>query len=211
MDAGDPYSLVDRLSNIFTIVTDEPINMCWVIWSHDGFRSAHDTHLAYVLTRQAAFIQHGHFVKISDLTAGQLAIAWKNSQALWHEEKSRGRMVNALTYFYYAWHSPYIEQICLNLAITLEVLFASHSQSETTHQLAFNISRFLHSDPKNRQDTYQRIRKFYSVRSAIVHGGIPHDDRIIDITVEVFHMTAGILRDILLNEHLAQTFNEEPR
>jgi hypothetical protein len=211
LDVGDPYSLADRLSNIFTIITGKPVGMCRVIWSSDNFRSAAGTDRVYVLIRQSEFIEGDSAAKISDSSAGELATAWNISQALWEKEKARGRMANALVFYYYAWRSSYIEQICLNLAITLEVLFAPHSESETTHQLAFNVSRFLASDLEGRERIYQMIRKFYRIRSAIVHGGIRDDNRIIDITVGVFRVTTGILKKILLNERLAQTFHEEPK
>ena len=62
-----------------------------------------------------------------------LAQAWRRSDQMWRERQTGSRVINALTFFSYAWHAHYLEQVCLNLAIALECLFAPHSHSETTH------------------------------------------------------------------------------
>jgi hypothetical protein len=205
---GDPYSLFDRLCNVVAIITSQPISLCRVIESSDGFRSCEDTHIVYTYGGQTEFLTDSN-KPIDDDRATEICKAWAISQRAWETEKSRGRLANAQTYFYYAWRSPYIEPICLNLAIVLEVLFAPHSQSEVSHQISFNVSKFVGKTEHEREQIYKAMKKFYNFRSTIVHGGIPSDEKFIDITVEVFHLCSNILRTILINEKIALAFEDE--
>jgi hypothetical protein len=61
----------------------------------------------------------------------QIIAAWKTASTMWEKHKSAGRINSALTFFYYAWRSPYLEQCCLNLAVCLELLFTPHSQGDS--------------------------------------------------------------------------------
>jgi hypothetical protein len=205
---GDPYSLFDRLCNVVAIITSQPISLCRVIESSDGFRSCEDTHIVYQYGGQTEFLMNSDKPIDNDRVA-EICKAWRISQKFWEMEKSRGRLVNAQTYFYYAWRSPYIEPICLNLAIVLEVLFAPHSQGEVSHQISFNVSRFVGTTKDEREQIYKKMKKFYNIRSSIVHGGIPDDGKVIDITVDVFQLCSDILRTILLDESIASTFDNE--
>lgn len=51
-----------------------------------------------------------------------------------------------------------------------EAMFASSTQ-ELSHQLAERAAAFLVDDPESRLEIYRRIKKAYSVRSQVVHGG----------------------------------------
>lgn len=208
LDFGEAFSTVDRLSNILTVVSGEPVSMCRVMWSFDNFYQSASTDVVHVLRGQSDFLSTG-WVSVTDQLASDIATAWSITQQLWEKDKSQGRIANALAFFYTSWRSHYIEHICLNLAVAVEMLFAPHSQSETTHQIAFNVSRFLSELPSERERLYYLTKRFYSVRSSIIHGGIPRDDKIIDVTVEMFRLTTSALRRIFLDKHLAATFNDD--
>ncbi|UCC28958.1 MAG: hypothetical protein JSU86_12230 [Phycisphaerales bacterium] len=210
LDFGDPYSLVDRFSNVLAVLTGQPVSMCRVIWSTDGFASATGTSLVYVSVRQTEFLQKT-WPSMCAALAQDIAVAWRTQQAEWERKKSRGRLANALVYFYYAWRSHYADQICLNLAIVLEILFAPHSYSETTHQISFNVARFCGESAADRERLYQFVKEFYRVRSQIVHGGRPNEDKLIDAIIEAFPLVAGVLKRILLDQSVADEFANDTR
>jgi hypothetical protein len=209
LEYGEPFSRVERICNLITVLTKAPVGMWRVLISRDDFRSAPSASTVEYSVGQTEFLNASGFVPITDETAGELQTAWEVSDELWRVQKSRGRFANALMFFYSAWKSHYMEHICLNLAIALEVLFAPHSQGEVSHQIAFNISRFMSKDAAERERIYRMTRKFYSVRSAIVHGGLPDDDKTIDITVPMFATAADVLRRIALDRDLAKTIDDE--
>jgi Apea-like HEPN len=208
LDAGDPYSLADRVANLIVVACSEAISWSRVIWSSDDFQTADGTLEIHGGGTQTDFLQPNSIVIDQD-TAGAVQHMWGTIEPMWAAEKSAGRLTSALVYFYYAWRAHYVEQMCLNLAVTLEVLFAPHSQSEATHQLCFNLCRFAGATPADREDLYKRAKKFYGVRSAIVHGGLPSDEDIIPVTTDVFHLTASLLRRILTDAKTAATFNSQ--
>jgi hypothetical protein len=208
LDFGNPYSILDRLCNVIAIVLSQPIAMCRAIESNDDFDTCEDTHLIYTYSPQTEWILTGG-LSINEQSIIEIRKAWQVSQECWEKGMSQSRIVNALTYFYYAWRSYDIEQTCINLAIVLELLFAPHSQTEISHQISFYTSRFLGQKAEDRKDIYDLVKKFYNIRSSIIHGGIPTDGKIIDITVEAFQLCTTILKRILLDENLASTFNSD--
>jgi hypothetical protein len=95
------------------------------------------------------------------------------------------------------------------LAVALETLFAPHSYSETTHQLAFNLARFHGKDRGDREQIYRLTKKFYGIRSSIVHGGLPDDGAVADLTVDMFHLMAAVFRRALVSPDLAVSLNTD--
>ena len=97
----------------------------------------------------------------------------------------------------------------MNLAITLESLFAPHISGETTHQIAFNVSHFIEGTPEYKAEPYKRVKDFYRLRSAVVHGGIPDDSTLYEVVAQVFELVRAILGRILLDATLAAKFEDE--
>lgn len=128
---------------------------------------------------------------------------------MWEKEKSQGRLSNALTYYYYSWNSPYLEPICINLAVVFELLFAPHSVSEISHQISYNVAHFVAKDSKKREKIYRLMNKFYDKRSSILHGGLPSTDKLVHPTTEAFKLCSKILRNILVDKELIKIFNSE--
>lgn len=207
-DTADPLSLINRLCNVVTVITRSPVGMCRAMYSRNDFATLPETDLLFSLVGQTEFLNKP-WRSITPEIATQLIASWLILEKLWCKKKSEGRIANALLYFYLAWRSHHIEHICLNLAICLEMLFAPHSNTETTHQIAFNVSRFLASEPSKREAIYTTVKTFYAARSAIVHGGIPNPNRVIDVTVEMFPIILDILHKIVVSEHLAKIFDNE--
>jgi hypothetical protein len=208
LDFVDSYSLAERFSNALVVTSAYPLTWSRVIWSLDDFGSAEGTAETHYAGYQTDFLERGS-LEITPASLGVLRAVWATIERLWQEGKAGGRINTALQYFYLAWRAHYIHQICLNLAVSLEVLFAPHSQSETTHQLAFNLARFHGSDRADRERIYRLTKKFYGMRSSIVHGGLPDDQAVADVTVEVFHLMAAVLRRLLVSDGLADTLNTD--
>jgi hypothetical protein len=205
LNYGDPYGLFDRVCNVIAIVTSHPVAMSRLLLSSDGFKTCDDTQMIYTYGAQTEFLMAGDFT-ITEKNMAEIYKAWQVASAGWEKYKASGRVQNALTYFYYAWRSQYLDQTCLNLAIALEVLFSPHSQGETTHQTSFNVAHFLATSPGERKRYYDLIERFFGLRSSVVHGAMPEDDKLRDVTVQVFGLCSLILKRILLNADLAQAF-----
>ena len=197
LDFGDPYSKVDRLCNIIAVIIGEPVSMCRAIWSRHGFLESDGTSLVFTSVGQSEFLTKGTWPDVSGATAESIASAWQNHQRIWNKTRAQGRLANALVYFYYAWRAHYIEQCCINLAIALEILFSPHHQGETVHQIAYYTAAFVASSRAEIERVYRTVKRFYSVRSQAVHGGLPADKKVIDITVEAVALVSEVLSQML--------------
>jgi hypothetical protein len=206
-DFDDPYSTADRLCNLFAVVQGHSLTLTRVIWSADGFATAKGTRILYVEGAQSSFL-HEHIPPLTVAAIDDLRAMWNHTERLWMDERSSGRIIMALTYFGYAWRSPYLDQVCLNLAIVLEILFAPHNQSELTHQIAYSVAHFIGGSRAEREKTYAFVKKFYGLRSTIVHGGKVNGDDLVQIAPKAFERVASLLRRITRSDRLARTFNE---
>jgi len=208
---GSPHELLDRLLNVVAIFLSEPINHVRIIHSEDNFSSYSKTSLEYLYGEQTDFIQLQSCQGLDEGLLNKVKKAWNIIEDLWGKEKVFGRLNSALTYFYYAWNSHYIDQVCINLAITLEILFTPNSNMELSHQLSCNVAKFMSSEIKEREYFYHKIKKFYSVRSQLIHGMLPDDMKIIDITVDTFHFVSSILSNILSSKESSELFNNNKK
>lgn len=205
---GDPYDVVDRACNVVTVFTGGSTTLCRLIGSMDGFKSADHTEIIYGYSVNNEGIQLGQ-PDINAQGAAHIATMWDLSQQAWSTEQTSGRITNALTYYYYAWRALHPDQTCLNLAIVLESLFAPHTHGETSHQIAFNVAKFLRGDRAAHAANFDLVKRFYGLRSAIVHGGVPDQDKLWDLVPAVFTMTARILRSALGSKEICDSFNIE--
>ncbi len=118
------------------------------------------------------------------------------------------RVKRALDFFFYSWRAFYIEHTCLNLAIAFETLFSPFTETEISHQIAYNVCRFYGVNAEQREEIYHLMKKFYKYRSIIVHGGEtdnPNNER---LTVRVFKIFCSIMERILLNRNLLNKMND---
>lgn len=209
INSGDPYCLLDRVCNVIALVLARPIAMCRVVQSEDKFKTCLRTYEIFQYGLQTDFLMKSQ-AYIDAEKGAEIKAAWTAASSLWNEKKSASRVNSALTYFYYAWRSPYLDQCCLNLAVCLELLFTPHSQGEVSHQISFNVAHFLGRTPAEMKDVYRVIRNFYGIRSRIVHGGMPGEEKVITATVETFRLTSESLCKIL-TRGFGQVFDTDNR
>lgn len=209
---GDPYAVVDRLCTLACIATSCAPWMIRIICSSNRFRSCSHTELLAGAPDSSERI--GPMARqgiMSEAAALQMDRMWSTTTHFWRQNKGRSRIVNATTQFYYSWRSHYLEQVCLNLAISLEVLFAPHHSGETTHQLAFALAKFVRTDRAERERVYDLVRRFYGCRSAIVHGGKPDGGVLDETTVAMFDVATEVFRRVLDGVDAATVFENEAR
>lgn len=196
---GDPNSVFDRVCNVIVIVLSRPIALSRILQSDDQFSTCLRTFEVYQYGMQTEFFDGAGTRFIDQEKGAQIKEAWNSASAFWTKQKSAGRVSSSLTYFYNAWRSSYLDQCCLNLAVCLELLFTPHSQGEASHQISFNIAKFLGKSQAEMKDIYRTVRAFYNIRSRIVHGGLPNQDKVIDAALETFQLTSRCLQKILIN------------
>jgi hypothetical protein len=96
----------------------------------------------------------------------------------------------------------YIEEDALvDAAIALESMFAV--TQELSFRLSVAVAHLLADEPEGREDLYRRVKKLYTLRSAIVHGGKVPDligeerDDAIRIAIAVLETLLFERRDLL--------------
>jgi hypothetical protein len=208
-DFGSPYNVLDRFSNIVALISGQPIGMCRVMLSLDGQKSIFNTERIYSSNEFIYNDLIDVWPEISDIDLNSISRCYNNAKCYYDKEGMNGRIVNALSYYYYAWRSQSLEQICINIAIVLEILFSPHSNSEINHQIAYNVSRFMGSNNEERKVIYESVKKFYAVRSAIIHGGIPKYEKIKDTIIKGYVIVTNILRKIMTDGDSCQIFTDE--
>ena len=208
-DFGSSYSLIDQYSNVLALHLGQPISMCRLLWSDDNFKSITSTERIYYSTEVVSNVIGDKNITLSEQNVKDIKRLWGNVRKLYRNYDYNGRLINILTYYYAAWRSHSIEQIIINLAIVLEIIFAPHSQSEVSHQVSFNISKYLGNNRDERVDIYNTIRNFYRMRSAIIHGGIPGFDKIESVAAPVYAMVTKIVLSIFSNVNKIEIFSDD--
>jgi len=225
---GGPFSVISRCCNFIVICTSSPIGMCRLISSKDNFTtSLTASSVIYDDPPDAEFLRaypdffsmdadgritttNERFPVLDDSTLKMVAQCWNTYQDINSKNDiDNHRIINALSYFYFSWRSYYIEHVCLNLAIVLETLFSPSTNQELSHQIAFNVSRFCENTPERREMIYKKVKRFYAVRSQIVHGGKARDKELYTLTPEIFLLCTKILLNILSNSSVAYRFCHE--
>jgi len=227
---GGPFSVISRVCNAIAVCTSIPLGMCRLLTTKDGFRTLwipsdviyemnpeHDFLAAdpkdIQVSGDSISVSNVRFPRLNDVTLADIRTLWDTSKRLHSSSKlDPHRVDNAMSYFFYAWRSYYMEHVCLNLSIVLEALFSPSSQHELAHQIAFNASRFLGKTSEERGEVYAVVKRFYAIRSRIVHGAKAKDRDLYRLVPRVFHLCAGILKGILLDCDLAVRFcNKDQR
>ncbi len=208
-DWGDPHSVVDRFYNLLTIAMASPIGMCRVICSADGFASALYTENVFFTIGDAEILEK-NWPPITPLLVGEIALAWKNTQKCWKQGMSKSRLIRALEYFYYAWRSEHMDQICLNLGIVLEELFGPHSNPSRKNPTWVNTVCFACDLSEEVMRVRPLVQRLCRLQSEIA-GGLEQDyDELDDVVAEAFPFVAKVLNTILLDEKLSLQFNSYP-
>lgn len=209
LDYGDPDSTVDRIANMVVLATECPIGMSRVLRFGSDRRRLPETDLVWQLPEWVwALDTRNPWPHVTPEVAAMCQQLWRNARTHFANRRT-SRVATALTYFQHSWRSHHVEQACLHLAVALELLFAPHANTETTHQIAFNIAHYMGASASEREDLFDATRAFYRVRSAIVHSGLPEYEDVEATVVRMFPLIAGVLRRILTEEGAAQIFDSD--
>ncbi len=228
LDLRGPHSIIARLCNVLTISTARPLGMCRIIaknndpeyiWTHTEILFDYNPSFELLISYPdginfggdgSVSTHGGPPAVVDDITLKRMKHCWNTLRKLRDSTRvDNHRLQNSLTYYFYSWNSYDLEQTCLNLAIVLESLFAPYSRDEIAHQVAFNVSRFVGDSPDVREQVYRTVKKFYNLRSEVVHGGKPKVKDLYLQTPEMFYLCTRILARLLIEEDLALTFSTE--
>jgi hypothetical protein len=206
-----PYDLVPRLCNMIALCSPRLIGMARVIWSYDDYKTGCETSIIFNYTEQSRQITwHSGFLLEEDVQYSHLLQEyWSLETSLWKGRVQSSRLANALIYFYYAWRAYHAEQACINLSIVLESLFGPSSTTELSHQIAFNVSRFFGRTKEIRESIYRTLKKFYGIRSRLIHGEQAKEHDLLDVVEDVFPICATALRNILTQREVFMNFNNK--
>jgi hypothetical protein len=204
-DFFDPYSLGSRIINVLIIYFGTPLGVVRTLYSDDDFKSLKFTSEHFLYTTQQEFIIKHHSC-ISESNIATINIMLENTLNVWNDQLSSSRVINALTYFFYSWNAHYLEQTAINISVSLECLFSPPGSTELTHQIAMNIANFASDERGKKEEVYKQFKKFYAVRSKVVHGEMPND-RDFDLIPIAFRETSKIILRILIDKEMTKMFN----
>jgi hypothetical protein len=211
-DWNNPTSAFSKCCNMITICLSNPIRMCRLITSGDDFQtSLSPSIIIYEDYEELQSLRpRGDWGVLDDKILSEIKTCWQNYEVIINSrELNPHRVENAFSYFFYAWRSHNLKHICLNLSIVLETLFSPSSSNELSHQIAFNLSRFLGENKEQRESAYNTIKIFYRLRSSIVHGGKTDINDLDNIFPDVFHLCARILKSLLMDYKCANKFCDD--
>ena len=200
-----PDSTVSRLSNTLAVCTRASLGMCRLWYLPD----TPDWHpQSRVLTEAVALLGHDRQddLVIDCDTARRVVQCWRTYSSL-----PRGRVINALDFFFSAWRACFPDHLCLNLSIALESLFSPDSDRELAHQIAYYASRHAGRSAAERRRIFKEIKTFYSQRSKIVHGADPKWEKVMEIAPLIFRFCATQLERLLLEPSLALEMNDRTK
>lgn len=200
------YSYSTEIMTILTLIFKTDLGLCRVITSEDNFKSCSSTYTLYD-NYPSTIELNSEDLKLNIEKFNTLKKAWLTINTL-NYSKYHPRVINALDFYYFAWNAINLHSTAINLSVVLETLFSPSSTNELAHQLAFNISKFVSMEKKQRSSNYQFVKKFYSIRSKLVHGGELKDKELYTI-IEFFTFISTILLRIITDINLFNTFNQE--
>ncbi len=205
--SASKYSLSTTLVNLLTIIYKGTVGECRVIASRDNFKTSHGTYMLYEC--QTEFIDdlvvfHSKFDKEN---MQLLKSIWGNLRATNIKDIQNSRIDNAVNFFYLSWNTLTLEQTGICLSIVLETLFSPNSNNELIHQISFNIAKFSGTNKQQMKEVYKYIKKYYSIRSKLVHGETINEDELKSIPI-FFKFICDILLKIITDHNLIHTFND---
>lgn len=225
---NSPHSILSEIRNLLTILTFVPFSPCMVLTSKDEFESvwvkapvgdfnditellnagldgvSHNNHEGSV---NLVIVRSRHGVFTSDVASMFTKCHSILSKLSSDKGLDNHRVYNAFCYFFYSWNAHSIEHLCINLSVVIESLFSPASQQEVSHQTSFNFSRFMGGDRNEMFAHYDLLKKFYGLRSKIVHGGKVDSGELYLIVPRVFFLCLDAMLKILSNEVVAAAFS----
>lgn len=202
---ANPYTDLAVIINIMTIILNTP--------HHNTMRFIpHWPNLKYSqIERGSEYPIDGNWLdysvsnNLTDEKALEIKTAFNNFNTLVHKETG---LFNSVLYFYQAWNSHFTEHVTVQLAISIESLFSPDTRSELTHQIAMNYSFFLEQDPQERFELYKHTKRFYNIRSAVVHGGsVKKLDYL--VVKDIYYRQKQVLKKLLLSQDYCEIFTDK--
>lgn len=205
--SASKYSLSTTFINLLTIIYKGTLGQCRVIATKDNFKTSHGTYMLY--ESQTEFIDdlvvlHSKFEKHN---IQFLKSIWENLKTTYTNDVQNSRIDNALNFFYLAWNTLTLEQTGICLSIVLETLFSPHSNNELIHQISYNVAKFSGTNKQQMKDVYKYIKKYYSIRSKLVHGETINEDELKSIPL-FFKFICELIQKIISDQNLIHTFND---
>jgi hypothetical protein len=205
----DPYAYINQIMNVIVITLGSVIDVVRIFISKDNFKTYKNTQEIDYAGAQSEFISENP-CELNDVNIKTMKKLWTNIRPLWNKNKSRSRVINAFTHFFYCWNVQYIEQTSIYLSVVLENFFSPHSKDELSHQISFNVCQFLGGTKKEKMDIYSKVKKYYSVRSKTVHGEMVND-KDEAIIPEFFKTMCLMLNKILSDKKLIDVFDDNAK
>lgn len=226
---GGPHSIISEICNLVVIATGIPIGFCRLFTSKDDFNTCGLTTPAYEWNPDMNFLRcdldlisrnNGTITLPSEIRSdaaltdeklNRIRQMYETLLAMRGSAITNTRIQNALDFFFYAWRSYYMPHVCMNLAIVLETLFSPAANTDISQRVAFHVCRFCGDDEEERVKLFKMIKKFYGLRSKIVHGDQPKESELYDLTPRVFHLVSWLLARLLSDWDLVSTFGNDKK
>ncbi len=205
--SNEEFSISTTLLNLLTLLKKGTLGDCRVISSRDDFQSMYGTYLIYQSQTEIMDSLNIFHTGFDEETENTIKLIWGNLKEVWKKSSNSSRINNVLSFYYFSWHTLSLEQTGICISIVLETLFSPHSNSELIHQISFNTAKFSENDSENRIKVFKYVKKYYSVRSKLVHGDIISINEYGLIT-EFFKFISEIILKILKDPKLIHIFND---
>lgn len=225
VDYHSPDSVISKVCNCLALCLRYPVTNYCMIGSNDNFQTHTfpplELHAHYDLyellghtldyteeinrhlkTINRSYDVNGYFLNDKRLEEIKKCYAY-------YTNTSNRIVSNAFRFFFSAWHSRQMEHTCINLAIVLESLFSPSGRDELTHRIAFNTCHFLGTNSSERECIFDLLKRFYSLRSTIIHGGVPKHQELYVLTGVVYLLCAESLTILGTDESVAAKFASE--
>jgi hypothetical protein len=80
------------------------------------------------------------------------------------------RLHRALAFLQSARASDTLQKKIMFYALILECLFSANDKSEIQHKISERVALYIGTTPTERSDLFDKVKKYYSIRSSYVHG-----------------------------------------
>jgi len=201
------WSLSSMILNLLTMIYGGTLGHCRIIGSKDSFDTCWGTYELYEPLSEGVYELQASGTKLGSYELNLMQTICTNLKATTATNSKHTRINNALTFFYLAWNVHTFEQTIIGLSIVMETMFSPGSNSELSHQVSYNIAKFACLTKNERQEKYKAIKKYYSIRSKIVHGEPINTEEYDSIPI-LFKFISSVLLKILSDKTLIIIFND---
>jgi hypothetical protein len=216
-----PYSITGLLMTFLTIISGTPQIGINVNESNDmNFDERHSTGVYFYDETNDVFHNQDRLPeaegggRVFDVKAlQQLRTFWDITSPYVESRAFGGSRLDAiLVSFHAAWTAKILEHSVLFQSIVFELLFSPESSGETTHQISFNTAKYVGKTPEGREEIYKLMKRFYAVRSQIVHGTKTRvNSKDITCVLNAFRVLVDILTVLFSNPEFIETLNNKAK